>query len=440
MTLQTATRRSTAELREEVARARQVDPRQVTNQHVVNYLLNGGTKTFAQAGAAARAYGLDLNDLIKHRTARFEGPDAPAAPSRSEIALDEISAPVAALTRQLPPGLASLIAANVVDIRNKAQATYEQAIAAGSTEEEALKKRVAFAENEIVIRVPLLDASIQGLNLPPSAHALWASIKKDVSKPGLYARALAAEVAFRENATLGPRESDEVYGKPVPLPANRTYPATLSLTAKLTTLETNYLQSLKADPKFAQRILGAAGFYQGPVNGVWNAEVTAAFRQQVAAYRATRQTLGELDPKSESVIITLLPKAQAAARRTILAINAQSRQSGVTARLLWGTRTYAQQNALFAQRPKVTNARGGFSNHNFGMAFDIGLFENGRYVTTPPAYKKAHAHVDMTGMEWGGDWTSFQDTPHYEMTVGGRSPNVTELRELFEQGRPIQLG
>lgn len=228
--------------------------------------------------------------------------------------------------------------------------------------------------------------------------------------------------------------------RPIPHAANGTYPVEVGPTATLTPLETKYLQFLKANPTFAQRILGAAGFYRGPVNGVWNPEVTAAFRQQVAAYRSIRQGLGGLDPKSESAIITLLPHAQAAARRTIHAINAQSGQSGVTARLLWGTRTYAQQDALFAQRPKVTNERGGSSNHNFGIAFDIGLFRDGRYVTTPAAYQTARSHVDMAGLVWGGDWTSFQDPPHYELSVGGRRPNVSELRVLFEQGRPIPLG
>jgi len=45
-------------------------------------------------------------------------------------------------------------------------------------------------------------------------------------------------------------------------------------------------------------------------------------------------------------------------------------------KLISGLRTYEEQDALYAQGrtapgPKVTNAPGGHSNHNFGLAFDM---------------------------------------------------------------------
>lgn len=54
-----------------------------------------------------------------------------------------------------------------------------------------------------------------------------------------------------------------------------------------------------------------------------------------------------------------------------------------------GLRTYEEQNALYAQGRtapgnKVTNAKGGFSNHNFGIAFDIGIFEGAKYLGDSP--------------------------------------------------------
>jgi len=55
------------------------------------------------------------------------------------------------------------------------------------------------------------------------------------------------------------------------------------------------------------------------------------------------------------------------------------KQQPLTYRIISGTRTYEQQNQLFKKRPKVTNARGGQSNHNFGIAWDVGLFEEGKY-------------------------------------------------------------
>lgn len=37
-------------------------------------------------------------------------------------------------------------------------------------------------------------------------------------------------------------------------------------------------------------------------------------------------------------------------------------------RLICGLRTYDEQDKLYAKRPRVTNARGGQSMHNFGVA------------------------------------------------------------------------
>ena len=46
---------------------------------------------------------------------------------------------------------------------------------------------------------------------------------------------------------------------------------------------------------------------------------------------------------------------------------------GVRLRFAYVYRSIDEQNALFNQRPKVTNAKGGQSIHNYGLAFDIVL-------------------------------------------------------------------
>ena len=46
---------------------------------------------------------------------------------------------------------------------------------------------------------------------------------------------------------------------------------------------------------------------------------------------------------------------------------------GVRLRFSYTLRTFAEQDALFIKRPKVTNARAGQSFHNYGLAFDIVL-------------------------------------------------------------------
>ena len=83
---------------------------------------------------------------------------------------------------------------------------------------------------------------------------------------------------------------------------------------------------------------------------------------------------------------------------------------------------------------KVTNARGGESNHNFALAWDIGIFNNGAYLGESPLYDAAAQIVlaaGIAGLEWGGNWKTFQDRPHYQI----KSPHTTkQIRPLFESG------
>ena len=109
-------------------------------------------------------------------------------------------------------------------------------------------------------------------------------------------------------------------------------------------------------------------------------------------------------------------------------------------KILSGTRSYAEQDALFSQRPVVTRARGGRSWHNFGTAVDIGLFDaKGKYLTgatraEEKAYASAAAQIKaaVPGIAWGGDWTSFVDMPHYYFNTG---LTIAQTRQKFESGK-----
>ncbi|ELS9139459.1 N-acetylmuramoyl-L-alanine amidase family protein [Listeria monocytogenes] len=89
-----------------------------------------------------------------------------------------------------------------------------------------------------------------------------------------------------------------------------------------------------------------------------------------------------------------------------------------------GYRSKTEQNALYAQgRTKpgsiVTNAKGGQSNHNFGVAVDLCLYSSdGKKViweSTTSRWKKVVAAMKAEGFKWGGDWKSFKDYPHFEL-------------------------
>lgn len=156
----------------------------------------------------------------------------------------------------------------------------------------------------------------------------------------------------------------------------------------------------------------------------------------IAEDTVTTAKLDLADPRSEKNIAALHPRVQPYARALILRAGAKGWNFQITS----GLRTYAEQDALFARRPKVTNARGGYSNHNFGCAFDVTLFSGSAPVWDSPLYKALGALGQDLGLEWGGSWKSIKDEPHFQLRpswAAGMSEGVmlTELRRRKSSGR-----
>ncbi len=100
---------------------------------------------------------------------------------------------------------------------------------------------------------------------------------------------------------------------------------------------------------------------------------------------------------------------------------------GVRLRFAYVYRSIAEQNVLYNQRPKVTNAKGGQSIHNYGLAFDYvimldkdnnGTFETIEWDLKSPYHKVVVDYFKSKGYEWGGDWKSFKDYPHFQKAFG----------------------
>ncbi|HRH25315.1 MAG TPA: peptidoglycan-binding protein, partial [Candidatus Paceibacterota bacterium] len=89
------------------------------------------------------------------------------------------------------------------------------------------------------------------------------------------------------------------------------------------------------------------------------------------------------------------------------------RLQGEEIRVTEGYRSIERQNELYKQRPKVTNAKGGESFHNYGVAFDV--------IFTKTGYKgnwdKIGKIGKAMGLTWGGDFKSIKDRPHFELTL-----------------------
>lgn len=188
--------------------------------------------------------------------------------------------------------------------------------------------------------------------------------------------------------------------------------------------------------KFLQRMLCSAGCYTGPKNGVWSQALDDAEAQLTTIGDQLATELGAFDARSERCIRSLHPKAQRAAREFLTTLRA----AGIDARIISGTRTYAEQDTLYKRgrfgdtSPRVTNAKAGQSNHNFGIAWDLGIFKDGKYLTTAKPYKEA-APLRPASVEWGGDWKTFPDPPHYQLALGGAS--IADVRTCFEKGQPF---
>jgi peptidoglycan L-alanyl-D-glutamate endopeptidase CwlK len=132
-------------------------------------------------------------------------------------------------------------------------------------------------------------------------------------------------------------------------------------------------------------------------------------------------------------------------------------------RFAYTLRTNAEQDALYAQgRTKlfdangkrfgiVTNAKGGQSYHNYGLALDIVLIkdtngdgkpETASWETTVDFDGDGTADwmeivkiFDSYGWEWGGRW-KFKDLPHFQKAFG---KSIGELQKLPKdvKGYPI---
>jgi peptidoglycan L-alanyl-D-glutamate endopeptidase CwlK len=100
---------------------------------------------------------------------------------------------------------------------------------------------------------------------------------------------------------------------------------------------------------------------------------------------------------------------------------------GVRLRFAYVYRSIAEQNVLYNQKPKVTNAKGGQSIHNYSLAFDYvimldkdnnGTFETIEWDLKSPYHKVVVDFFKSKGYEWGGDWKNFKDYPHFQKAFG----------------------
>ncbi len=139
-----------------------------------------------------------------------------------------------------------------------------------------------------------------------------------------------------------------------------------------------------------------------------------------------------MNPTSEKRLEKVHPELNKRIRDLIEAFA----QRGVQVEVVQGLRTIAEQNALYAQGrtkpgPVVTNARGGQSNHNFGLAADLCPFVNGKPDFTDNAgFMAIGAEAVKRGLEWGGNWKRLIDKPHVQLP----GMSIADCSRLYKKG------
>ena len=142
-----------------------------------------------------------------------------------------------------------------------------------------------------------------------------------------------------------------------------------------------------------QPTMTAGGALSSPRSGTWDP--------------VTDRRIGELDPRFQPVATEF--------------INTVESETAIQLRVTAGYRSAADQDDLYAigrTEPGniVTNARGGESLHNSGLAIDVVQMQNGRpnWTMSNSSWQSVGQIGERLGMQWGGRWTGFVDRPHFQ--------------------------
>jgi Putative peptidoglycan-binding domain-containing protein len=187
--------------------------------------------------------------------------------------------------------------------------------------------------------------------------------------------------------------------------------------------------------KAVQRLLNSRGYNAGNPDG-WYGQMTTnavlAFQRdnglipEGIVNPRTRRKLFNPHPKdnydtrpSSNSISALDPYVSSLARKFLDLTKA----NGMDVRITSAFRSWDESDRLYAQGRTtpgsiISNARGGESYHNWGLAFDAAPFVNGVMSTDIDLFRKMGRLGEQVGLEWGGTFKDLVDYPHFQYTYG----------------------
>lgn len=196
------------------------------------------------------------------------------------------------------------------------------------------------------------------------------------------------------------------------------------------------IDKLIKDTYHLQRLLHLAGYDCGPIDGIRGPQSNKALEHWLLDAAEYRSIYGNLDERSEKNLEELLPFLQKIVRIWFKEkVNDFMAKHGVKVKIICGTRTWKEQNDLYNKRPRVTSVKAGYSFHNFGIAFDIGIFsQSGKYYEDNEMYDKLYEECSAPeGFFWGGLWKKLHDSPHYQYNGFG-STSAKVRKKYLENG------
>ena len=169
----------------------------------------------------------------------------------------------------------------------------------------------------------------------------------------------------------------------------------------------------------------------------FNLPITGSFWSTLSPCGDCAIILVSTRPSSTS-LSALNPYVASLAKKFIDVCNTNN----LNVRVIVTFRSWDEQDVLYAQgRTKpgniVTDAKGGESYHNWGLAFDCAPVTNGLIDwNAMDKFIIMGSLGQQVGLEWGGNWITFKinlvDTPHYQYTFG------LSTEQLLDGVRPPQ--
>ncbi|PFP10205.1 peptidoglycan-binding protein [Bacillus thuringiensis] len=199
-------------------------------------------------------------------------------------------------------------------------------------------------------------------------------------------------------------------------------------------VEVNTWKSLFENVILIQKKLQSIGIYFGQLDGIFGVstiEATQEYQIRQNLYPSgnitprTRHKLFNPNSQSESYtssnhLHSLHPYVEMLAKEFLQLTKA----NGLDVRIYAVFRSWSEQDQLFSLgrwKPgkKVTNARGGESYHNWGLAFDAAPYENNSIPWGDIKKFKQMGYIgEKLGLTWGGRFTTIVDYPHFEYSFG----------------------